>query len=53
VDEVYDHGAIILQNKIPVLPADTPETLAKRIHQVEYEIYPQAIRLVLEKLAGR
>lgn len=53
VDEEYDHGSIILQKKVPVLPADTPETLAQRVHQVEYEIYPQAIKLVLEKLARR
>ncbi len=53
VDEEYDHGSIILQKKIPVLPTDTPETLAKRVHQLEYEVYPQAIALVLEKLAGR
>ncbi len=53
VDEEYDHGSIILQKRIPVLPTDTPETLAERIHQLEYEIYPQAIKLVLEKLAGR
>ncbi len=53
VDEVYDHGAIVLQKKIVVLPNDTPEGLAERVHQIEYEIYPQAIRLVLEKLAGR
>ena len=53
VDEEYDHGSIILQQKVPVLPADTPETLAQRVHQVEYEIYPQAIKLVLEKLARR
>lgn len=53
VDEVYDHGAIILQKKTAVLPGDTPKSLAGRVHQIEYEIYPQAIRLVLEKLAGR
>jgi phosphoribosylglycinamide formyltransferase 1 len=53
VDEEYDHGSIILQKQIPVLPTDTSETLAKRVHQLEYEIYPQAIKLVLEKLAGR
>ncbi len=53
VDEVYDHGAVILQKRAPVLPSDTPETLAERVHQIEYEIYPQAIHLVLEKLAGR
>ena len=53
VDEEYDHGSTIVQKKVPVLPTDTPETLAERVHQVEYEIYPQAIQLVLEKLAGR
>ncbi len=53
VDEEYDHGSIILQKRIPVLPTDTPKTLAERIHQLEYEIYPQAIKLVLEKLADR
>lgn len=53
VDEQYDHGSIIIQKKIPVLPTDTPETLAERVHQLEYEIYPEAIKLVLEKLARR
>lgn len=53
VDEQYDHGSIIIQKKIPVLPTDTPETLAERVHQLEHEIYPQAIKLVLEKLARR
>jgi len=53
VDEEYDHGSIILQKTIPVSPTDTPETLAQRVHQLEYEIYPQAIKLVLEKLARR
>lgn len=53
VDEQYDHGSVILQKKVPVLPADTPERLAERVHPIEYEIYPKAIKLVLEKLAGR
>ena len=44
VDEVYDHGAIILQKKVPVLPGDTPEVLASRILSVEHEIYPEAVR---------
>jgi phosphoribosylglycinamide formyltransferase-1 len=33
VDELYDHGKHILQVTCPVLPGDTPEMLAKRIHQ--------------------
>jgi len=48
VDEVYDHGAVILQRKVPVSPDDTPETLAAKILKVEHEIYPEAIRLFAE-----
>lgn len=50
VDSGVDTGPIILQRKVPVLPADTLETLEARIHQIEYEIYPEALKLVL---AGR
>ena len=38
-----DAGPIILQSRIPVQADDTPSTLAKRVHQCEYEIYPRAI----------
>jgi len=42
VDEIYDHGAILIQRTVPVLPADTPETLAARILEVEHRILPEA-----------
>jgi phosphoribosylglycinamide formyltransferase-1 len=45
VDEEYDHGAIILQRKVPVSPEDTPETLAEKVLAVEHILYPEAIRL--------
>ncbi len=45
VDEIYDHGAIVLQKTIPVLPGDTPEALATRVLEVEHEIYPEALAL--------
>ena len=45
-DHQYDHGGIILQKKVPVLPGDTPETLAERVFQAECEAYPEAIRKV-------
>ena len=45
-NERYDEGAIIFQGKCPVLPGDTPEELAQRIHKLEYEYYPK----VIEKL---
>jgi formyltetrahydrofolate-dependent phosphoribosylglycinamide formyltransferase len=44
VDEVYDHGTVILQKRVPVRPDDTPETLAARVLAVEHEIYPEVLR---------
>ncbi|EKB54209.1 phosphoribosylglycinamide formyltransferase [Bergeyella zoohelcum] len=43
-----DEGEIILQGKVPVSETDTPESLAEKIHQVEYEIFPKAIKRVLQ-----
>ncbi len=46
VDEHYDHGPIILQKAVPVLPDDTPQSLQKRVMQeAEQIILPQAIAL--------
>jgi phosphoribosylglycinamide formyltransferase 1 len=44
-DDQYDHGPIILQGVVPVLDDDTPEALAARVHALENEIYPDAVRL--------
>jgi phosphoribosylglycinamide formyltransferase-1 len=44
-DDQYDHGPIILQGTVPVLDDDTPERLAARVHAVENDLYPEAIRL--------
>ena len=46
VDEHYDNGDIIFQERCPVLDTDAPETLAKRIHQLEYAHYPRVIEQV-------
>jgi phosphoribosylglycinamide formyltransferase-1 len=43
-----DRGPIILQRKVPIEPKDTLETLETKIHAVEYELYPETIRLVVE-----
>ena len=43
-----DMGPIILQAVVPVLPADTEETLAARILVEEHKIYPEAVRLYFE-----
>jgi phosphoribosylglycinamide formyltransferase-1 len=49
VDEIYDHGKIIIQKKVPVLEGDTPDTLAKRVLEQEHKAYPEAIKLYFEK----
>ncbi len=41
----YDAGPIILQRRVPVLPGDTPDTLADRVFEQELIAYPEAIRL--------
>jgi phosphoribosylglycinamide formyltransferase-1 len=43
VDEVYDHGAIIAQRRVPVSPDDTPETLQQRVLEIEHQLYPETI----------
>jgi len=45
VDEQYDHGPIIVQEAVPVLDGDTPETLAARVQAVERRLVPEAVRL--------
>lgn len=44
-DEEYDHGPVVLQKRVPVLPGDTPETLAARVFAAECEAYPEAVRM--------
>lgn len=56
VDEELDHGPIILQRSVGVLPGDTEESLAARILAEEHVAYPEAVRLVaagLVRVSGR
>jgi len=48
VDEEYDHGQIIAQEKVEILNEDTPQTLAERILKVEHELYPQVVKAFCE-----
>ncbi|GAB4127349.1 MAG: phosphoribosylglycinamide formyltransferase [Sideroxydans sp.] len=43
-----DHGPIIVQAAVPVLPDDTPDTLAARVLREEHRIYPQAVRWLIQ-----
>ncbi|MDR0658970.1 MAG: phosphoribosylglycinamide formyltransferase [Mediterranea sp.] len=47
VNECYDEGEVIRQVTCPVLPADTPEDVANRVHALEYEHYPQVIEEIV------
>lgn len=48
VNEEYDKGAPILQKKCSIDPGkDNPETIAQKVHQLEYEHYPKAVEMVL------
>lgn len=47
VDEHYDNGDIIFQERCEVKANDTPETLAARIHQLEYAHFPQVVDQVV------
>jgi len=44
-DNTYDTGPIIVQRKVPVLPNDTPDTLAARVFEQECIAYPDAIHM--------
>jgi len=47
VDAEYDAGPIIAQRCVPVLPGDTPDSLAARVFAEECRLYPEAIGDVL------
>lgn len=47
VTEHYDEGAVIHQRACPVLPDDTPESLAARVLKEEHHAYVEALRMVI------
>jgi phosphoribosylglycinamide formyltransferase-1 len=49
VNTELDAGPIVLQREVPVLPGDTAGALAARILEVEHQLYPDAIRSILEQ----
>jgi phosphoribosylglycinamide formyltransferase-1 len=51
VDAGMDTGPVIVQESVPVLPDDTAASLHARIQRVEHRLYPEAIRLVMRRLA--
>ena len=51
VTDELDAGPILVQESVPVLEDDTVETLRRRVHETEYRILPEAIRLMEARLA--
>ncbi len=50
VTDVMDDGDIVLQGNVDVSADDTPQSLAGKIHEVEMDIYPRAVRMVLVRM---
>jgi phosphoribosylglycinamide formyltransferase-1 len=50
VNGKYDEGDIIFQAECSVEPSDTPESLASRVHALEYEHYPRVVEELVTKL---
>lgn len=48
VDDEYDHGRILAQRPVAVLPGDAPEDLQARVYAAEMELYPEALARFLE-----
>lgn len=48
VDEEVDHGPILMQEALPVLPDDDRDSLEARVHEVEHRLLPAAVRAMME-----
>ncbi|UCH14732.1 MAG: phosphoribosylglycinamide formyltransferase, partial [Bacteroidales bacterium] len=52
VNKKYDEGNIIFQTRCSVDEADTPESLADKVHKLEYRYYPEIIEKLITDSAG-
>lgn len=48
VNEVYDAGNIIFQSRVKLNERDTPESIAKKVHQLEYAHFPKIIASIFD-----
>lgn len=56
VEPEVDHGPIVFQQAVPVLPGDDEASLLTRLHEVEHQLYPRAARLLAQgrlRIEGR
>lgn len=52
VNEVYDSGSTIAQFTVEVLPDDTPERVAEKVHELEYAHFPRVIEEEVRRIFG-
>lgn len=52
VNQAYDEGDIIFQIRCSIVPGETPETLAVKVHALEYEYFPVIIEELVKRLPG-
>lgn len=45
VDEIFDHGVILIQRTVPIAPDDDPDSLAAKVLEVEHKILPAAVSM--------
>jgi formyltetrahydrofolate-dependent phosphoribosylglycinamide formyltransferase len=50
VEEAVDSGPILGQARMPVLPGDTPDTLAERVLELEHKLYPERLAALARSL---
>jgi len=50
VDDVYDRGAVLAQERVPVIPGDTADTLAARVLAAEHRLYPRTLDALARQL---
>ncbi len=50
VNEIYDEGDIIFQARCSIDPGDDAESLARKIHKLEYEHFPAVVKELIDKL---
>ena len=49
VNEIYDAGSIVIQKSCSIEGLNSPQDIARKVLKIEHEIYPQAVKLLVEK----
>ena len=47
VNQHYDEGTVIFQESVSLLPEDSPETIAQKVHELEHKYFPKVIESLL------